>query len=193
MIGRRRILEKGAISVLANLFRLQNFRSYLQPNDPTFPIELVLLNVVKPICLVIHWWPEWRWCNLFCRRRIIERAVHNATSASRHHRHLGVPDILGLSLRIEHQPILRQLLRIGFCLGNLEPNVQPSLAVAFFGAHFFKRRPKSAGHDRSVRKIVEQPIVRAAGVPRLSVGTNPRLVFNHDAAHRRVRFHAFIR
>ena len=48
----RSILKKGAVHVLSDLFGLQNFRSYLEPNDSTLPIELVLLDVVKAIRLV---------------------------------------------------------------------------------------------------------------------------------------------
>src|SRR5206468_3290140 len=60
MTGCRGILEKAAVRVRANLFGLQNFRSHLQPNDSTFPIKLVLLDVVKAIRLVIDWRPK-RW------------------------------------------------------------------------------------------------------------------------------------
>ena len=72
MIRCRSILEKGAISVLANLFGLQNFRSHLEPNNSTFPIKLVLLDVVKAISLIIDWCPEWWWRDLFFSRGIIE-------------------------------------------------------------------------------------------------------------------------
>ena len=121
MIGCRSILQKAAVSVLANLFGLQDFRSHLEPNDSTFPIELVLFDVVKAIRLVIDWCPERRWLDLFFRRRIIKRAIHDFLARLREHRHLGVPDVLSLSLRIEDEPILRQLFRVDVLLRNLEP------------------------------------------------------------------------
>src|SRR5262249_43231163 len=77
MIRCRGILEKAAVRVLANLFGLQNFWSYLKPNDSTFPVELMLLDVLKSIRLVIDWCPEWRRRDLFFSRRIIEGAVHD--------------------------------------------------------------------------------------------------------------------
>src|SRR5205823_10353689 len=72
MIRCRSILEKGAISVLANLFGLQNFRSHLEPNNSTFPIKLVLLNIAKAIRLVIERTCERRRRDLFFSRGIIE-------------------------------------------------------------------------------------------------------------------------
>src|SRR5215472_4993628 len=109
MTGHRGVLEKPTVCVFANLFGLQNFRSYLDPNDFTFPIELVLLDVVKSIRLIIYWCTEWWRRNIFFSRRIVERAVHDFVARLREHRHLGVPDVLGLSLRIEDKPVLRQL------------------------------------------------------------------------------------
>ena len=97
----------------------QDFRSHLEPNDSTFPIELVLLDVVKAIRLVIDWCPEWWWRDLFFSRRIIEGAVHDFLARLREHRHLGVPDVLGLSLRIEDEPILGQLFRVDVLLQEL--------------------------------------------------------------------------
>src|SRR5213594_4130024 len=101
--------------------------------------------------------------------------AHNRTSSAQRHQRLATSSAsrraryIGLVLANRAPANMAATPSDRLCLGNLEPNVQPSLAVAFFGAHFFKRRPKSAGHDRSVRKIVEQPIVRTAGVPRLCV------------------------
>ena len=140
MTGCRGILEKAAVRVLANLFGLQDFRSHLEPNDSTFPIELVLLDVVKAIRLVIDWCPEWWWRDLFFSRRIIEGAVHDFLARLREHRHLGVPDVLGLSLRIEDEPILGQLFRVDVLLRNFKPNVQASLSVALLRPNFLKWR-----------------------------------------------------
>src|SRR5947209_7300024 len=140
MIRCRSILEKGAISVLANLFGLQNFRSHLEANNSTFPIELVLLNIAKAIRLVIEWSCERRRLDLFSSRGIIERAVYDFVVRLREHRHLGVADVLSLPLRIEDEPILRQFFRVDLLLRNFEPNVQPSLSVALLRPHFLKRR-----------------------------------------------------
>ena len=96
----------------------------------------MLLDVVKAIRLVIDWCPEWWRLDLFFRRRIIKRAIHDFLARLREHRHLGVPDVLGLSLRIEDEPILRQLFRVDVLLRNLEPYVQQSLSVALLRPHF---------------------------------------------------------
>src|SRR5437588_10999075 len=66
------ILQKRAIGVFTDLFRSQNFGSYVDANDFAFPIELVLLNIAKAIRLIIDWCPEWWWRDLFFSRGIIE-------------------------------------------------------------------------------------------------------------------------
>src|SRR5438552_17965274 len=111
MTGCRGILKKAAVRVLANLFGLQNFRSHLQPNDSTFPIKLVLLDVVKAIRLVIDWCPERWWRDLFFGRRIIARAIHDFLARLREHRHLAVRGVLGLPVGMEDERILLKQFR----------------------------------------------------------------------------------
>src|SRR4029077_4445882 len=72
MIRRRSVLEKRAVSVLANLFRLQKFRSHFDAYDLSFPIELVLLDVVEAINLVVDWRSERRRRDFFFGWGIIE-------------------------------------------------------------------------------------------------------------------------
>src|SRR5947207_2454410 len=135
MVWRGGVFQERAVGVLTDLFRSQDFWRHLDANYLVFPVELVLLDVVKAIRLVINWRAEWRRRDLFLSRRIVERAVHDLVARLREHWHLGVPDVLSVSLRIEHDPILRRFFWVDLLLRNLEPNVQPSLSVALLRPH----------------------------------------------------------
>src|SRR3989442_7080261 len=106
MIWRRRVFEKSAIDVLANLLRLQKFGTDFDPHNLFRPIEFVLLDLIKAVHFFVNWRPQRRRRDLFFGRRIIEVAMDYLFAGTGKYRQLGMTDGLSLSLRIQHQPIL---------------------------------------------------------------------------------------
>src|SRR2546430_1852344 len=114
--------------------------------------------------------------------------MNDVSASPGEHWYFGVTDVLRLSLRIQHQPILRPRFWVGAFFRSFELNVQPGRAASLFAVDFFERRLQPARHNWSVRPVVKQPVVRGPGMPRFAIGTNPSLVLDHDPPHRNAGF-----
>src|SRR5438132_6450227 len=114
--------------------------------------------------------------------------MNDISGAAGKHWYFGVTDVLRLSLRSQHEPILRQRFWIDVFFRHFELNVQPSRAAALSAVYLLERRLQPARHNWSVRPVVKEPVIRSPRVPRFAIRTDPGLVLDHDPAHRNVRF-----
>ena len=87
MIRRGRVLEKSAIDVLADLFRLQKFGIDFDANDLFCPIEFVLLDLVEAVNFFVNRRSKRRRRDFFFRGRVLEVAVNHILSARIEDRH----------------------------------------------------------------------------------------------------------